>query len=95
MMNKMSGNELKIARIRSGLSQRELAAQVDAAENTVSRYETGRQIPSVAIIQKIAAVLDCDPMELFPDELRGQIAVSCPVPDEYDAPSEGAASWKH
>lgn len=41
----MNGNELKLWREQRGLSQRDLAAQLDVSDSAVNRWENGQEIP--------------------------------------------------
>lgn len=43
------------ARLRSGLSQRELAVAAKVRRSTVARIESGRMQPTVPMLQKITA----------------------------------------
>lgn len=58
---------LKIARIRKGLTQDELAKAVGIARNTVSRYETGDTKPSFDMVVKLAKILNINLIELIDD----------------------------
>lgn len=49
------GERLKIARIRKGLSQEQVANIVGKKVGTISSYETGNVTPSVEILMKLAA----------------------------------------
>jgi len=46
----MAGNLLKIARIRSGLSQRAVAERAKVPHSTVQRIECGAQQPSLPML---------------------------------------------
>lgn len=48
---------LKEARIASGLSQKEVAEQLGVAKSTYSLYESGRREPDVERIKKLAQIL--------------------------------------
>jgi len=49
---------LKIARIKAGLSQSELAKKVNVQSFSISRYETGTQYPSIETLLKMSEVLN-------------------------------------
>lgn len=49
---------LKLARISKKLSQIELCNLIDISRVSLMHYETGRRIPSVEILEKIAEVLE-------------------------------------
>lgn len=44
---------LKAARVNLGISQKEAAAQLGLAVDTLSKYERGKSFPDVPIIQRI------------------------------------------
>ena len=48
---------LKIARIKNGLSQSQLAELVNVQSFSISRYETGTQRPSIETLIKMSEVL--------------------------------------
>lgn len=50
------GKRIKKARVLSDMSQEELAKKLGFTNKTVSAYETGRAIPPVPTLQKIAEV---------------------------------------
>lgn len=47
------------------LSQAELAAKIGTAPNYISQIEAHKQFPSVQMLEKIAAALEIDTLELF------------------------------
>ncbi len=59
---KALGAKIKELRIERGLSQRQLAAKIGVAANTVSQYESGKSKTSIDVLANIALVLDttCD-----------------------------------
>jgi len=52
------GVEIKIARIRLGLKQWELAQKVGMCQNTLSLIENGRRQPAHEVLQRIEKVLN-------------------------------------
>ena len=52
-------------RLRSGMSQADVAQAIDANRVTVSRWESGKSIPSLTMGLLLAEVLGVDPFELF------------------------------
>lgn len=56
---------LKIARIRRGLTQNELAAIIGLRGQSISDYESGRTNPSYETMRKIAQALNATVDELF------------------------------
>ena len=51
-------DNLKEARLRSGLSQKEVAENIGVAKSTYSLYESGNREPNVNTIKKIADSAD-------------------------------------
>ena len=60
-----ANNRLKAARVLQGMTQLQLAERVGLKEIEVSRIETGRISPDVALKQRIADVLGKPTFELF------------------------------
>lgn len=52
------GERLKIARIKKGLSQEQVAELVGIKAGTISSYETGNVTPSVEILMKLASTFN-------------------------------------
>jgi transcriptional regulator with XRE-family HTH domain len=62
----ISGNRrLAAARVLKGITQRQLAELVGMREIEISRIETGRVTPDVAMKERIALVLGKPTFELF------------------------------
>lgn len=56
---------LKIARERKGLSQKDMAESIGVAKSTYSLYESGNREPNVQTIKKIADILNVSADELL------------------------------
>lgn len=58
---------LKIKELRNkiGLSQNELAKQLEVAQSTVSMWENGTNSPRMSMIPKLAKILQCSIDEFF------------------------------
>lgn len=58
---------LKIKELRNkiGISQNELAKQLDVVQSTVSMWENGTNSPKTSMIPKLAEILQCSIDELF------------------------------
>ena len=56
---------LKIARERKGLSQKDIAEKIGVAKSTYSLYESGNREPNVQTIKKIADLLNVSADELL------------------------------
>lgn len=52
-------------RIENGISQKELAARLDATQAAVSSWERGIRIPTPAFKKKIRDLTGCDTSELM------------------------------
>lgn len=65
-MGEEFNENLKSARIRSGLSQKDVAESIGVAKSTYSLYESGKREPNVNTIKKIS---DC--LKVSVDELLG------------------------
>ena len=48
-------NALIGARVRAGLTQAQLAERMGTSQSAVARLESGRRLPSVATLEKLAA----------------------------------------
>ena len=59
------GKSLKIARIESGLKQREVAQEIGVLTETISSWETGRYSPTIDNAIKLARVYGKSLDELF------------------------------
>jgi transcriptional regulator with XRE-family HTH domain len=51
----LAGNLLRLARMRSGLSQRQLAEAAGVPQSTVARIETHRQQPTLPLMARLFA----------------------------------------
>lgn len=50
-------SRLKLARMKAGLRQIDLARKVGVSETAITKYETGRARPSLVTLQRICQVL--------------------------------------
>lgn len=51
---------LKLMRIKKGLTQTELARQIGISQNSLSFYEIGKRSPRKNVLVKLAEALDCE-----------------------------------
>lgn len=51
----LAGNVLKLARIKQGLTQRDLATAAGVAQSTIARIESGTMQPSLPVLCRILA----------------------------------------
>lgn len=65
-MGEKFNDNLKIARERKGLSQKEVADRIGVAKSTYSLYESGNREPNVQTIKKIS-----DALNVSADDLLG------------------------
>lgn len=66
-------HKMRSARLAKGLTQLELADMASVVVNYITQIETIKRVPSVDEAQRIAAVLECDAKELFPDKLYAHL----------------------
>ena len=52
------GNELKAYRKRKKMSQAELSAALGVGRTTLTKWETGENIPNIDVLDKLATILD-------------------------------------
>lgn len=64
-MGEKFNENLRLARERKGLSQKEVAEQIGVAKSTYSLYESGNREPNVQTIKKIADILSTSADELL------------------------------
>lgn len=64
-MGEKFNENLKIARERKGMSQKDIAEGIGVAKSTYSLYESGNREPNVQTIKKIADILNVSADELL------------------------------
>lgn len=52
------GEVIRLARLKSGMTQEELAAQLNTTKSAISKYELGKREPNLVQLSKIAVALD-------------------------------------
>lgn len=57
-------NNFKLARLRAGYTQQELARRLGVSESLIAKWETGRCRPSGERLEELARVLNANPEEL-------------------------------
>jgi len=60
------GTLLREIRVQRGLSQYQLSNALDIPQATIAAYETGRNEPSFAVIEKFAKFFNVSPYSLIP-----------------------------
>ena len=58
-MDKPIGEQVKAARLKSGISQAVLAEELGMHESQVSRLENGKTNPTIRTLRRVADVLGC------------------------------------
>lgn len=71
-----SGPKLRAARERRGLQQQDLSERTlqcgrGIGQDQLSRYETGKVRPSVAVFKVLVEALCCEPGDLLDDDEAG------------------------
>lgn len=61
----MDKNKIKIMRVTKGFSQEDLARLSGVDRSYISQIETGKKIPSLALLERIAKALDCNLKDFF------------------------------
>ncbi len=65
MDNYITGNTIKRLREKKQLTQSELASLLNVSDKTVSKWETGRGLPDISLIEDLASVLGVSVIELM------------------------------
>ena len=60
----MLAERIKQYRMAAGMTQKELAGAINASQNTISQYESGKRTPTVKRLLEISALLGCSVNEL-------------------------------
>lgn len=69
-----TGQQIKAARIKAGLTQKELGAKLGVSESFIAQYETDKRNPKKETIARIADALGAHYLDLYGDEERIEIA---------------------
>ncbi|WP_197046588.1 helix-turn-helix domain-containing protein [Oceanobacillus salinisoli] len=64
------GNQLKLLRKAKNYTTQELASKVNVSQSYISRFENGKAIPDIEMLDKILTALDTDLSTFFSDELQ-------------------------
>lgn len=59
-----TGQRIKAARMKAGLTQKELSTKLGVSESFIAQYETDKRNPKIETLEKIAHALDVHPGEL-------------------------------
>ena len=73
MDQKKTGAFLQILRKEKGLTQEELAEKFSVTSRTVSRWETGRNMPDISLLTEIADFYEVDVREIIEGERKSEM----------------------
>lgn len=76
-VQRLAGSLVRLARLETGVSQRELARRAGVAQSTIARIESGSRQPSLPVLARILAAVDL--------ELRVRLEPYDSHDDFYDA----------
>lgn len=69
-MSYVTGMVIKEIREKQNITQKELADKINVSDKTVSKWETGKGLPDIAIIEDLAKALGTSIAELLTGDLR-------------------------
>lgn len=61
----ITGNMIKNLRERKGYTQKELSFKLNVSEKTISKWETGRGLPDISLLEPLSKILEISLIELF------------------------------
>ena len=73
MDQKKTGQFLKTLRNEKGLTQEQLAKQFNVSNRSVSRWETGTNLPDISLLVEIADFYDVDVREIIDGERKSEM----------------------
>ena len=65
MTNEEMGRYISARRTALGLTQKQLAGKLHVTDKAVSKWETGRGLPDIQLLEPLAAALEVQPAELL------------------------------
>lgn len=68
MQNYITGSLIKSIREKKGLTQNQLAQMLIVSEKTISKWETGKGLPDISLIEPLSKALNVSIIELFNGE---------------------------
>lgn len=68
MNNYIAGKTIKLLREKKGLTQIQLATILDVSDKTISKWETGRGLPDITLLEPLAKALSVSVIELMAGE---------------------------
>lgn len=75
------GNNIRMVRKATGISQTELANRVGSDKSAISRYENGMQKPSLDTLMRVADALDVDPAAFLKEKTTPSLENTVSEPD--------------
>lgn len=69
-MSYVTGKTIKELREKRRLTQKELAEKINVSDKTVSKWETGKGLPDVSVLEELAKALGTSITELLTGDLR-------------------------
>jgi transcriptional regulator with XRE-family HTH domain len=79
---KIEVSVIRALRIARGMTQRDLAVRIGISASALSNLETGRGEASMALVARIASILECDAEDLS----NGLVATYIATPIKVRAP---------
>lgn len=67
-MRKSLKNTLKLARIKAGLTQKDLARKLGVSPSTIGMYEQGRRLPDYNTLSEMCSILRLSIFDFFPKQ---------------------------
>ena len=64
----VTGEIIQKLREKNGLTQKQLAQKIDVSDKTISKWETGRGLPDISLLESIATALKISAAELLAGE---------------------------
>ena len=61
----VTGAAIKALREKKGLTQRDLAEQIGVSDKTISKWETGKGLPDITLLEPLSAALGISVTELL------------------------------
>ena len=73
----ITASAIKNLREKKGITQAELAAQIDVSDKTVSKWETAKGLPDISLIEPLAKALGVSVIELMSGDYVTNRNISC------------------
>ena len=70
MENYVTGAVIKALREKQNLTQRDLADRIGVSDKTISKWETGKGLPDITLLEPLARALGVSVTELLAGEIR-------------------------